>query len=104
MQHIYQLFHGVMTVSQEFWERLCESREDGEEGKEPAPWLEDSGIMVRSERIHIQTDRYPATAGQIVHLFALAAETGNGFGQCHQAVDPPSSQCSGYGCRRSGGA
>jgi [protein-PII] uridylyltransferase len=77
MQHIYQLFHGVETVSQEFWERLCESREDLEEGMEPVPWLEGTGIMVRSNRIHIQTDRYPATAGQIVHLFALAAETGN---------------------------
>ncbi len=77
MQHIYQLFHVVETVSQEFWERLCESREDGQEVKEPVPWQEGAGIMVRSNRIHIQTDRYPATAGQIVHLFALAAETGN---------------------------
>lgn len=31
--------------------------------------------MVRGGRIHIQTDRYPAAAGQIVHLFARAAET-----------------------------
>ena len=76
MQSIYQLFHGVETVSQEFWERLRESREDGQEGEESVPGLEGAGITVRSGRIHIQTDRYPATAAQIVHLFALAAATG----------------------------
>lgn len=31
MQSVYQLFHGVAAVSQEFWERLRESREDPEE-------------------------------------------------------------------------
>ncbi len=75
MQHVNQLFHGVATVSREFWERLCESREDGQEEAQPGTGDDGGGIMVRGGRIHIQTDRYPAAAGQIVHLFARAAET-----------------------------
>lgn len=76
MQHIYQLFHGVATVSREFWERLLESREEDEGAVESPLGPADTGIIARSNRIHIQTDRYPATAGGIVHLFALAAESG----------------------------
>ena len=79
MQHIYQLFHGVLTVSQEFWERLGESREDGEGATASPLDPEDAGIMVRSKRIHILTDRYPATAGGIVRLFALAAGSDMGL-------------------------
>lgn len=76
MQSVYQLFHGVAAVSQEFWERLQESREDPQEQGEPLPGVEEEGIIVRSGRIHVQTDRYPAAAAQLIHLFALAAATG----------------------------
>jgi [protein-PII] uridylyltransferase len=79
MQHIYQLFHGVAAVSQEFWERLSESREDGQGATESPLEPEEAGIMVRSKRIHILTDRYPATAGGIVRLFALAAGSDMGL-------------------------
>jgi [protein-PII] uridylyltransferase len=74
MQHVYQLFHGVLGVSQEFWERLLESREDGAVDSEEESRLLENGVLVRAGRIHILTDRYPAKAGQIVHLFALAAQ------------------------------
>jgi [protein-PII] uridylyltransferase len=74
MQNVYQLFHGVLSNSQEFWERLLEGREEVvEEDEVPSSSME-MGLVARSERIHIQTDRYPANAGNIVHLFALAAQ------------------------------
>ncbi|MCE5335116.1 MAG: HD domain-containing protein [Desulfobacteraceae bacterium] len=70
MQHVHQLFHGVSEVSREFWERLEESR--GAKAEEPGNRLEE-GVIERSGKIHIQTERYPATAHHLVHLFALAA-------------------------------
>jgi [protein-PII] uridylyltransferase len=79
MQYIYQLFHGVLSVAQEFWERLRESREDLGEGEGAASSALEAGILVRAERIHIQTDRYSPKAGQIVHLFALAAKNKMGL-------------------------
>ncbi len=79
MQHIYQLFQGVLRVSQEFWERLRESREADGEGKGPESRALEAGIVARAGRIHIQTDRYSPQAGQIVHLFTLAARNGMGL-------------------------
>ena len=79
LQHIEQLLHGVQSVSQEFWERLGESREgDGEEEEAPSQALE-AGVVTRGGRIHLQTDRYPPKASKIIHLFALAARTGMGL-------------------------
>ncbi|ABK16185.1 HD domain-containing protein [Syntrophobacter fumaroxidans] len=79
MQEVFQLFHGVGVVSAEFWERLRESRENlpaaGEMRGEPL----EEGLFVLNGKIHIQTDRYPATPGHLVHLFRLAAEGGLGF-------------------------
>lgn len=71
MQKVFQLFHGVECISQEFWERLHESREEIVE--EAGAKAIEEGVMVRSGRITLQTDRYPATAGHLVHLFNLAA-------------------------------
>jgi [protein-PII] uridylyltransferase len=79
LQHIEQLLHGVQGVSQEFWERLGESREDDGEGGEASSQVLEAGVVVRGRRIHVQTDRYPAKAGQITHLFALAARTQKGL-------------------------
>jgi [protein-PII] uridylyltransferase len=79
LQHVEQLLHGVQGVSQEFWERLGESREDEEEREESSSQTLEAGVMVRGCRLHVQTDRYPANAGQIIHLFVLAARTGRGL-------------------------
>jgi [protein-PII] uridylyltransferase len=99
MQNVYQLFHGVLSISQEFWERLQEGREEIVEVDEvPSSSLE-RGLLVRSGRIHIQTDRYPAKAGNIVHLVCSGGTASNETGQRHQAVDSPSSECSGHSCR-----
>jgi len=79
MQEVFQLFHGVMCYSQEFWERLQESRAEGDGAvKAPAEPLEE-GLFVRFGKISLQTDRYPATAGHLVHLFTIAAKKGLGF-------------------------
>ncbi len=75
LQHVEQLLHGVQSVSQEFWERLGESRADDGEGGGALSKVLEAGVVVRGRRIHVQTDRYPAKAGQIIHLFALAART-----------------------------
>ena len=45
MQHIYQLFHGVLSVSQEFWERLLESREEGGDGDEAPSQSLETGVL-----------------------------------------------------------
>ncbi len=75
MQHVYQLFHSVSGISREFWEKLiemCRSRQDESTDIE-------EGISEKSGKIHIHTERYPATAGYLVHLFAVAAEHGLGL-------------------------
>jgi [protein-PII] uridylyltransferase len=74
MQNVYGLFHGVLGISQEFWERFQEGRQGTEDLEEAPPPSLEAGLVVRSGRIHIQTDRYSAKAGNIVHLFALAAK------------------------------
>ena len=76
MQHVHQLFHGVAEVSREFWERLDESRFSGAEGMETSI---EEGIVVRSGKIYIQTERYPATPESLVHLFAVSARHGLGL-------------------------
>ena len=77
MQSVYQTFHGVGVVSTEFWERLLESRGgvSAAEGMQGEP-LED-GLFELNGKIHIHTERYPATPGHLVHLFRLAAEDGD---------------------------
>lgn len=72
MQKVFQLFHGVECIAREFWERLYEGRQEGEE--DSGPRLLEEGILERQGRILVQTDRYPATAGHMVHLFHLAAK------------------------------
>lgn len=76
MQHVFQLFHGVSCIVDEFWDRLHESREDGREEKELSSVVLEPGVSARSGRIYIQTDRYPATAAKLVHLFVLSARHG----------------------------
>ncbi len=71
MQHVHQTFHGVAEVAREFWERVEESRADRSEDN--GTELEE-GIVSRFGKIYIQTERYPATPGHLVHLFALAAK------------------------------
>lgn len=73
MQHVFQLLHGVFCVAREFWERLHESREDGGDAEDVAFQELETGIVNRGGRIAIQTDRYPSSPGNLVHLFTLAA-------------------------------
>lgn len=74
MQEIHQLLQGVKCISQEFWERVHESRWDSaDEGDAAAPPLE-TGLGVKHGKIQLQADLYPATAGHLVHLFHLAAQ------------------------------
>ncbi len=80
MQHLFQLFHGVSRISQEFWERLQETRGNGETFPGGAESEMEPGIVVRTGKIHVQTDRYPATAEHLVHLFNLAVKNALGFG------------------------
>lgn len=70
MQEVHQLFFDVAEVAREFWERLEESRSVRSE--DPGESLE-QGMVARSGKIYIQTDRYPATPSRLVHLFAVAA-------------------------------
>jgi [protein-PII] uridylyltransferase len=77
MQHVHQLFKGVAEVSREFWERLEEGRWIRAEG--PETFIEE-GIVARSGKIYIQTERYPATPERLVHLFAVSAARGLGLG------------------------
>lgn len=79
IQRLYQLFHGVAGISSEFWERLQESRyclKDIEDGPEA---LLEEGVAVQCGKIYVYTDRYSPSAGNVVHLFALAAKHGMGF-------------------------
>jgi [protein-PII] uridylyltransferase len=70
MQHVHQLFQGVADVSREFLERLVESRATRAPGPET---LLEEGIVERSGKIYIQTERYPVTPENLVHLFAVSA-------------------------------
>lgn len=70
MQNVHQVFHRVSEISREFWERIAEIRSAAPD--EVGTTLED-GVSERGGKIHIQTDRYPASPGSLVHLFALAA-------------------------------
>ncbi len=79
MQHLFQLLHGVTRISQEFWERILESRGGGAGYPRGAEWEIEPGLIVRSGKIHVQTDRYQATAEHVVHLFQLAARNDLGF-------------------------
>lgn len=79
MQQIYQLFHGVSRISREFWERLRETRWDLEDREKTPVQVLEEGLISHLGKIHIHTDRYPATAGHLVHLFAVAAKHGLGF-------------------------
>lgn len=79
MQQLYQLSHGAARVSREFWEKLEESRTDESGDEESAAEVLETGIQVRSGKIHLQTEKYPATAGHLVHLFGLAARRDLGF-------------------------
>ncbi|MGA2027539.1 MAG: hypothetical protein ABSH17_10815 [Syntrophobacteraceae bacterium] len=76
MQHVHQLFEGVAEVSREFWERLDEGRSTDTEQTET---IIEEGLIARSGKIHIQTDRYPATPERLVHLFAVSARRGLGL-------------------------
>jgi len=76
MQHVHQFLHGVGEVSREFWERLSETRSSGGDG--PGTEVEE-GITEWAGKLKLQTERYPASAGNLVHLFALAAKLGRGF-------------------------
>lgn len=76
MQHVHQLFTGVAEVSREFWEKLSETRSS--HGRGPAVQVED-GVTVSEGKLQILTERYPATAGRLVHLFALAARRSFGL-------------------------
>ncbi|MDY0041352.1 MAG: HD domain-containing protein, partial [Desulforhabdus sp.] len=79
MQEIYQLLHGVTCISQEFWERLQETRSNAVLGDDvPVDPLE-TGLVVRQGKIQLQSELYPATAGHLVHLFHLAAKERLGF-------------------------
>jgi [protein-PII] uridylyltransferase len=76
MQHVHQLFQGVAEVSREFWERLDEGSSSGPEETGTAV---EEGVVARSGKIYIHTDRYPATPERLVHLFAVAARQGLGL-------------------------
>lgn len=79
MQHVYQLFHSVSCISREFWERLQEGRWGAGMGDETAFEEIEPGIAVRAGKIQLQTDRYPATASRLIHLFTVAARRGLTF-------------------------
>lgn len=79
MQQVQQLFHDVVCIGQDFWERLDEMREDGEEGPLPETAVLQDGLLDRAGKIVVQPDRYPATSEHLVHLFSLAARRSLGF-------------------------
>lgn len=76
MRHVHQLLHGVREISREFWEKLSEIRTFRFD--EPGSPIE-NGIVSRSGKIHVHTERYPASAGNLLHLFAVAARKGLGL-------------------------
>jgi [protein-PII] uridylyltransferase len=76
MQHVHQLFQAVARVSREFWEKVDERRQLC---CEDAGIVIEEGIVARTGKIHIQTDRYPAKPDRLVHLFAVSARRGLGL-------------------------
>lgn len=81
MQVVFQLFHGVSCISQEFWERLHEIRtgqRDMDE-RDPEAVVLGDGLYAHTGKIFLHTDRYSPTAGHVVRLFRIAAEHGFGF-------------------------
>ncbi len=76
MQSVYQLFHGVAARFAGILGAFAGKSRGSPGAGGAAAGVEEAGIIVRSGRIHVQTDRYPAAAAQLIHLFALAAATG----------------------------
>ncbi len=79
MQQVHQLFHDVVCIGQDFWERLDEVRSSGEEGPLTETTPLEEGLLARAGKIVVQPDRYAATPDRLVHLFSLAAGRGLGF-------------------------
>lgn len=79
MQEIHQLLHGVGCISQEFWERLQESRWDTSAAADASAEALETGLVAKYGKIQLQSELYPATAGHLVHLFHLAAREKLGF-------------------------
>ncbi len=77
MQNVFQLFHGVSFIAGEFWDRLLEARHPSEEEIDFTSVEE--GVALRKGKLYLDAERYPATPGGLVHLFALAARNGAGF-------------------------
>ncbi len=91
MQHINQLFHGVLCVSQEFWERLLESREDDRGGEDKASQAGgDRSHGARGENPHPDRSLFPHSRPNCPPV-CPGGKAWDGPGQCHQAVDPASS-------------
>ena len=79
MQEVHQLFHSVVFVAREFWERLQESRWEWQQ-IEKAPEVElEPGVHLQSGKISIQTAQYEPSASNLVHIFVLAARHQAGF-------------------------
>ena len=76
MQDVHRLLKGVATVSREFWERIDEGL--SAKAEETGAVIEE-GIVARSGKIYIQTERFPATPAHLVHLFVLCAQHGLGL-------------------------
>ena len=78
MQQVWQLFHEVCRVSEDFWERVEEGFWEGLGGK-PIPeepiWLE-TGLEVRADKLVVHPALYPQTAADLIHLFVVAASRG----------------------------
>lgn len=79
MQQVHQMLHNVVCIALDFWERLDEIRVNEEESPLKEATVLEEGLLARSGKIVVQPDRYQATPGHLVHLFALAAEKGLGF-------------------------
>lgn len=79
MQEIHRFLHGVVCVSQEFWERLQESRRDTAQEDDSQADVIEMGLSAKYGKIQLQSELYPATAGHLVHLFYIAAKENLGF-------------------------
>jgi [protein-PII] uridylyltransferase len=83
MQQVWQLFHEVCRVSEDFWERVEEGFWEGLGGK-PVPeepiWLE-TGLEVRPISVRLASDCSGPDSS-----FFVAARRGLSF-QCHLAMD-----------------
>ncbi len=72
MQSVFQLFHGVLFIAEEFWERLREGRRKFEDVLNFTAVEE--GIALADGKLYLHTDRYPVTPAGLVHLFVVAAK------------------------------